>query len=266
MKDLLKEKLDDHVVIFDGAVGTELYKRDFFVNASYENLCLEAPDAVSAIHRAYVEAGAEVLTTNSYNANRNKLQQYGLADKTAEINRAAVRLAKAECAADNIVAASIGPVGVESGPYKLGFTEKVDIIGEQLTALQEAGADFILCETLPSLEDTRIALAAVEKYARIPFMFSFSVNRELETPKGEPLAKLLKVFSRSGKKPTAVGLNCNIGANDMLEALEQAVKICPFPLVVQPNAGMPKQIDNRMIYMCSPEYLTTYAIRFINLG
>ena len=266
MKDLLKEKLNDHVVIFDGAIGTELYKRDFFVNASYENLCLTAPDAVAAIHRSYVEAGAEVITSNSYSANRNKLQQYGLADQTAEINKAAIKLAKTECNEDTIVAGSIGPVGKSSGRHQYSFDECVEIIGEQLKSLQDAGADFILFETVPSLEDAHVAMAAVEKYAHIPFMFSFSVNRELENPKGESLAKLLEIFDTADKKPTAVGLNCNIGANDMLEALEAALRICTYPLVVQPNAGMPKQIDNRMIYMCSPEYLTTYAVRYINLG
>ncbi|MFA6716332.1 MAG: bifunctional homocysteine S-methyltransferase/methylenetetrahydrofolate reductase [Victivallaceae bacterium] len=266
MKNLLKEKLEDHVVIFDGAIGTEFYKRDFFINTSYESLCLTAPQVVSDIHRAYVEAGAEVITTNSYSANRNKLKQYGLADKTVEINHAAVRLAKAECAEDTIVAASIGTVGKSTGHHKLSFDEAVEIIGEQLKALQEAGADFILCETIHSLKDARIAMAAVEKYAEIPFVFSFAVNRELETPKGEPMRELLKVFAKTSKKPTAIGLNCNIGANDMLEALEQALKLTKLPLIVQPNAGMPKEVDNRMIYMCSPEYLTTYAIRYINLG
>lgn len=266
MKNLLKEKLEDHVVIFDGAIGTELYKRDFFINTSYENLCLTAPEAVSAVHRAYVEAGAEVITANSYSANRHKLQQYGLADKTAEINRAAVKLAKAECGEDTLVAGSVGPVGKSSGQHKLSFDEAVEIIGEQLKALQEAGADFILCETIHSLKDARIAMAAVEKYAEIPFALSFAVNRELETPKGEPMAELLKVFAKTSKKPTAVGLNCNIGADEMLEALEQALKLTKLPFIVQPNAGLPKQVDNRMIYMCSPEYLTTYAIRYINLG
>lgn len=266
MKDLLKEKLDDHVVIFDGAIGTEFYKRDFFINTSYENLCLTAPDVVSDIHRSYVKAGAEVITANSYSANRHKLKQYGLADKTVDINRAAVKLAKAECNEDTLVAGSIGPVGETTSHHKLSFEQSVEILGEQIQVLQDAGADFILCETIPSLKDARISIAAIEKYAAIPFMLSFTINRELETPQGEPLKKLLKTVDDASKKPTAIGLNCNIGADDMLEALEQALKLTEYPLIVQPNAGMPKQVDNRMIYMCSPEYLTTYAVRYINIG
>lgn len=266
MKNLLKEKLDDHVVIFDGAIGTEFYKRDFFINTSYESLCLTAPDVVSAIHRSYVKAGAEVITANTYSANRHKLKQYGLGDQTVEINRAAIKLAKAECDEDTIVAASVGPVGKSSSHHMLSFDESVEILGEQIQALQDAGADFILCETIPSLKDTLINIAAIEKYLTIPFMFSFAVNLELETTQGEPLIELFKALNESSKKPTAIGLNCNIGADGMLEVLEQVLKMTKYPVIVQPNAGMPKQVDNRMIYMCSPEYLTTYAVRYINIG
>jgi methionine synthase / methylenetetrahydrofolate reductase (NADH) len=266
MKNLLKEKLDDHVIIFDGAIGTEFYKRDFFINTSYENLCLTAPDVVKDIHRSYVKAGAEIITANTYSANRHKLKQYGLADKTTEINCAAIKLAKEACEEDTLVAGSIGPVGKSTNLYKLTFDESVEIIGEQITTLQDAGADFILCETLHSLKHAQIAIAAIEKYANIPYMLSFAVNAELETPKGESMTELLKIFDKASKKPTAIGLNCNIGANEMLEALEKVLKLTNLPVIVQPNAGMPKQVDNRMIYMCSPEYLTTYAVRYINIG
>lgn len=266
MKNLFKEKLDDHVVIFDGAIGTEFYKRDFFINTSYENLCLTAPDVVKDIHRSYVKAGAEIITTNTYSANRNKLKQYGLADKTVEINRAAVKLAKEACTEDTLVAGSIGPVGKSTSLHKLTFDESVEIIGEQISTMQEAGADFILFETIPSFKDAKIASAAIEKYENIPFMCSFAVDSELETPKGESMASMLKIFDTASKKPTAIGLNCNIGANGMLEALEKVLKLTKLPVIVQPNAGLPKQVDNRMIYMCSPEYLTTYAVRYINLG
>ena len=266
MKNLLKEKLNDHVVIFDGAIGTEFYKRDFFINTSYENLCLTAPDVVRDIHCSYVKAGAEIITSNSYGANRHKLKQFGLADKTIEINQAAIKLAKEACEDDTLVAGSIGPVGKSTNLHKLTFDEAVEIIGEQITTLQDAGADFILCETIHSLKDAQIAIAAIDKHAEIPYMFSFAVDAELETPKGESMAELLRIFNTSTKKPTAIGLNCNIGANGMLEALGKVLKLTKLPVIVQPNAGMPKQVDNRMIYMCSPEYLTTYAVRYINLG
>jgi homocysteine S-methyltransferase len=266
MRNLLKEKLEDHIVIFDGATGTEFYKRDFFINASYEGLNLSAPKVVAEIYRSYVEAGAEVITANSYGANRNKLARHGLAEKTVEINAAAVALAKAECEEDTLVAGSVGPVGESSFGTIIPDDEAVEILGQQITALQDAGADFILCETIPSIQDTEYAFAAIQKYATIPFMFSFAIDRDLETPHGEPLANLLNIFEGAEKQPTAIGLNCGVGAEGMLSALEKLIPFSKYPVIVQPNAGMPKNIENRMIYMCSPEYLTTYAVRYVNLG
>ncbi|MCP3965255.1 MAG: bifunctional homocysteine S-methyltransferase/methylenetetrahydrofolate reductase [Lentisphaerae bacterium] len=266
MRDPLKEKLNDHIVIFDGGVGTEFYKRDFFVNASYEGLCLSNPDIVSEIHQKYVEAGAEVITANSFSANSNKLARHGLAEKTVEINQAAIKLAKDACDEDTIVAASIGPVGESSYNRVINKKRATEILGEQICALQDAGADFIMCETLATYRDVEYAYAAIEEYATIPFMFSFVVDRNLETQDGGPLTKSLALFEKGTKKPTAIGINCGMGAEGMLTALEQLLPITNYPVIVMPNAGLPKSVENRMIYMCSPEYLTTYAVRYINLG
>ncbi len=267
--DLLQKKLDDHVVIFDGAVGTEFYKRNFFVNTSYEGLNLTAPKVVTEVHQSYVKAGAEVLTANTYGANRKKLARYGLAEQTREINAAGIRLAKAaaEQGEHILVAGSIGPVGIEVvGNGAISHEEAVAVLGEQICAIQDAGADFLIFETLSSRAETRCAGEAAKKYANIPVVFSFAVNRELETRLGEQLGTLLTMIEESGVQPVALGLNCDIGPEPMLEAVEKLVPLSKLPLIIQPNAGMPKQVDNRMIYMCSPEYLTTYAIRYVNLG
>ncbi len=111
MPQTIQQALHDRIVVFDGAMGTEIYRRNFFVNISFENLCLARPDVVRSIHRAYLDAGAEVLTTNSYGANRAKLMKFGLAEQTAAINEAAVKLAREVAADDAMVAASIGPAG-----------------------------------------------------------------------------------------------------------------------------------------------------------
>ncbi len=266
MRDLLKEKLNDHVVIFDGAIGTEFYRRDFFINTSYEGLNLSHAPVVREIHRNYVEADAEIITTNSYGANRNKLTRFGLAEKTAEINQAAIELAKAECAEDTLVAASVGPIGESALNTPIPEQDAVEILGEQMVVLQDNGADFILCETIPSLRDAEIAYRAVTKYVKIPFMFSFAIERNLETATGEPLPIILELFEKSELCPSAIGLNCINGAEGMLSALELLLPTTKYPVIVRPNAGMPKNVDNRMIYMCSPEYLTTYAVRYVNLG
>ncbi|MEA4862941.1 MAG: bifunctional homocysteine S-methyltransferase/methylenetetrahydrofolate reductase [Victivallaceae bacterium] len=262
MSNLLEDKLRDHVVIFDGATGTELYNRNFFVNSCYEYLNLTNPDTVLQVHAAYVEAGAEVLTTNSYGANRIRLGRHALAEQIVQINTSAVHLARRAGGDEVLVAASVGPLGRIGGRN----CDPVAVFGEQIEILQKAGADFIIAETIPSFAEARNFLRAVEKYGSIPYMMSFAVDRELDLAMGEKLAVLLPELSAAKVPPAAIGLNCGIGPEPMLEALEKLMKLSVFPVVAQPNAGVPKNVDNRTIYMCSPEYLTTYAVRFVNLG
>ncbi|OGV55707.1 MAG: bifunctional homocysteine S-methyltransferase/methylenetetrahydrofolate reductase [Lentisphaerae bacterium GWF2_44_16] len=266
MSDKLKEKLCNQIVIFDGAMGTEIYKRNFFVNISFESLCVSSPKIISEIHKSYYDAGAEVLTTNSYNANFNKLSYYGLSDKVKEINTAAVKLAKESGGTDTLIAGSVGPIGDIS--YNSGITDEriVEILTEHIQALQDAGADFIIFETTSSLIDTEYAFRAINNGPSLPYVISFSLDRNCETAKGEPVAKLLQVLNGNGRKPTALGLNCGEGAEGMLASLEKFIPLVDYPVIAQPNAGIPKNVDNRMLYMTNPEYLTTYAKRYVDLG
>ena len=265
MSDRLKERLDRGVLIFDGAMGTELYKRHFFVNASFEGLCLSAPDVIREIHRAYAEAGADVLTANSYGANENKLAVFGLADRMREINAAAVRLAR-ECAGgERLVAGSVGPFGEIRLGRDYPEEERVRILAAQVAALEAAGADFILFETLASDADVARACRAAAGSA-LPFVVSITADRDGETAQGEPLAKVLAGLCAASRRPTALGLNCGDGPESTLSALEILMPLTDLPVIVQPNAGVPKSVDGRMIYMSSPEYLTTYAMRYLQLG
>jgi homocysteine S-methyltransferase len=265
MQNRLEEKLQDHIVIFDGATGTEFYKRDFFINNSYEGLCLTNPKVVSEIYQSYVDAGAEVITTNTYGANRNKLSRHGLGEKVREINTAAVELAKAVCGEDVLVCGSIGPIGDCHGSV-IEEKQLAEILAEQIDALECAGADFIIFESISSKGDLENIYNALELKSQIPFMLSFNVDRDLDMPHGESLAPLLRTLDTHSRKPTALGLNCGSGVEGMLGALEKMLPLTDYPVIAQPNAGMPKSVDNRMIYMCSPEYLTTYALRYVNLG
>lgn len=259
------------LLIFDGAMGTELYRRNFFVNASYENLCLAAPHVVGAVHQAYREAGAQVMTANSYGANFNKLNKFGLGDKVAAINAAAVRLARAATvdAADMLVAGSVGPLGDE--PAGSGYTpeRRVEMLAEHFGALAAAGADFLIFESLESLAELDLVLSALQAHpVAIPCVFSFRVDENACLTDGAPV---VGAFARAeaadaAARPTAFGLNCGLGPEPMLRALELARAGTALPLVVQPNAGMPKRVDERTIYMCSPEYFTTYAMRYAALG
>ncbi|MHC4871402.1 MAG: bifunctional homocysteine S-methyltransferase/methylenetetrahydrofolate reductase [Planctomycetota bacterium] len=263
MQDKLKEKLSNQIVVFDGAMGTELYKRNFFVNNSFESLCLSSPDIISEIHKSYFDAGADVLTTNTYTGNSNQLAKFGLADKVEEINKAAAKLARDAGGEDTLIAGSVGPIGEVN--QSVTDEEIVKILSNQIGYLTDAGVDFIIFETIPSQADMEYVLKAIQDY-NIPFVLCFKVDRMCETSKGEPAARFLKAIDTYNKKPTALGINCGEGAEGMLSSLEIFIKLVDYPVIVQPNAGIPKNVDNRMIYMTSPEYLSTYAKRYVDLG
>ena len=266
MQNKLKEHLDSGVLIFDGAMGTEIYKRDFFVNTSFDELNLKAPNVISEIHQKYVDAGTDVITTNTFAANRHALSKFGLGEEVWKINAAAVKIAKKCANEDTLIAGSVGPIG-QTG-YNSGLTEDkiIEILADQIEALKKAGVDFIIFETIPSVADAKYAYQAINRASEIPYAMSFSVDRDGKTQKGEPLKNLLNVISDKGRQPTAVGLNCCVGPEGLLEPLEELLSRTDLPIIIQPNAGIPKQVGGRMIYMASPEYLATYALRFVNMG
>ncbi|HCE43187.1 MAG TPA: bifunctional homocysteine S-methyltransferase/methylenetetrahydrofolate reductase [Lentisphaeria bacterium] len=266
MKQSLKDKLASQITIFDGAMGTEIYKKNFFVNTCFDELCLTAPRVISQIHKEYFDAGADVLTTNTYGANFNKLSRFGLGDKIREINRAAVKLARESGNENTLIAGSVGTIGKILHHEKHSEHHVVEMLAEQIAVLEEAGADFIIFETLPSVADTHFAFMAVNKSSNIPYVMSFALEENAETLKGEPLQSLLNVFKDGGRKPDAIGLNCGGGPEGILSSVEKLIRMTELPIIVQPNAGVPKNVEGRMIYMASPEYFTTYAVRFVNLG
>ena len=260
MKNILQERLNAKTVIFDGAMGTELYKHNFFVNVSYENLCLTAPKAVQEIHQAYKDAGAEVLTTNSYGANFANLSKFGLGDKVAEINTASVQLARKIAGDAIIVAGSIGPVDIADD------INAVEMLSQQLKALLNANADFIIFETTGKKRDIARILETAENYGDFPYVLSCVFDIEGNLKDGTCAEDIFKMIEQSAVKPTAFGMNCGLGPDEMLNSFEKIVKICPLPIIVQPNAGLPKNVGGRTIAMCSPEYFTTYAMRYLALG
>lgn len=259
-------RLASGIVIFDGAMGTEIYKRHVFVNTSYDGLCLTAPDLIRGIHQAYAEAGADVLTTNSFGANANKLSAYGLAERMREINVAAVRLAREAAGAGQWVAGSVGPLGELPYGQEISESERTAMVAEHVTALAEAGADFILFETLGTRLDVERALRAMACRPDWTYVLSMTVDRQGETSRGEPIAALLAVITAAPSPPAAIGLNCGQGPDAMLSALEILMPMTTCPVIVQPNAGTPKPVEGRLMYMTSPEYLATYAQRYVQLG
>ena len=253
------------VLVFDGAMGTEIYRHHVFTNRSFDELCLSDPKLIETIHRDYCDAGADVLTTNTFGAQRLNLEKYGLADKVRDINCAGAAIARRVAdAADRpvLVAGSIGPLAMQ-WPSEEAVRE---MIAEQAAALWESGADFVIFETQPSRAALEQCAAAMRRRPEVPFILSCMLAGQGESVAGEPIERLLAPLPGDGPQPIAWGLNCGTGPDGLLSAVERAVRVVALPLVVQPNAGIPKEVDHRRIYFCSPEYLTEYAKRFVNLG
>lgn len=258
------QALAQGVLVFDGAMGTEIYRHHVFTNRCFDELSLSEPALIRQIHADYCEAGADVLTTNTYGANRVMLAQFGLAERLDEIVTAGARLARevADAAGRPVyVAGSIGPL-----PKQQKFREQLAaMILEQVDALIRGGADVVIFETQPTRVSLEDCAAAMQQRPDVPYLLSFAVDSTGESVAGEPLERMLAPLP-AGPQPVAWGLNCGTGPDGLLVAVERAVRISRLPLVVQPNAGQPKEVSNRHIYLCSPEYLSTYATRYINLG
>jgi len=253
------------VLVFDGAMGTELYRHHVFTNRSFDELCLSDPKLIETIHRDYCDAGADVLTTNTFGAQRAGLEKYGLADKVRDINCAGATIARRVAdAADRpvLVAGSIGPFATQWQSEEAIH----EMIAQQVAALWEGGADFIIFETQPSRAAIQQCAAAMCRQPEVPFILSCMLDSQGESVSGEPIENLLAPLPGDGPRPIAWGLNCGTGPDGLLGAVERAVRTISLPLVVQPNAGIPKEVEHRRIYFCSPEYLTEYAKRFVNLG
>jgi homocysteine S-methyltransferase len=260
-----QETLAHGVLVFDGAMGTEIYRHHVFTNRSFDELCLSDPKLIRQIHSDYRDAGADVLTTNTFGANRVALGKFAMAEKLADILRVGARLARDVAdAADRpiFVAGSIGPMPIQP-QYE---TMLNNMIVEQADGLIQGGADFILFETLPNRNAMERCAAAMRRLPNVPFVLSFAITGAGETASGESIERMLAPLPADSPTPIAWGMNCGVGPDGLLGAVELAVRLTDLPLIVQPNAGMPKEVENRRIYLCSPEYLAEYAKRFVGLG
>ncbi len=264
MKTPFLTKIKDTPLIFDGAMGTVIYEKGIFLNACYDELNLTNPDLIKSIHQSYVDAGADVILTNTFGANRIKLEKYGLADKVKEINIAGVKLARST-SEDVYVLASIGS-NLSSGEILTpeNIEQVKDSYREQISALVKAKIDGIIFETFFDIEELLLA-SSIAKEFDIPVIASMTLTKEMETPKGLSIVTALKKLDKS-QSVDILGLNCSIGPHAMLSAVEKVIGSISKPLVVQPNAGHPQKRDGRMIYLSTPEYFTSYCKNYINLG
>jgi methionine synthase / methylenetetrahydrofolate reductase (NADH) len=254
------------IVVFDGAMGTMLYSKGVFINQCYDELNVRAPELVRDVHRQYVAAGADVLETNSFGANRQKLSQYGLEAQVRDLNRAAARVAR-EAAGDRaLVAGAIGPLGVRLEPYgPTSADEAYAIFREQMEGLADGGVDLFVLETFSDLQEIEQAIRSARSVdAALPIIAQMTIGADCLTPYGaspEDVARALDAWGAD-----IIGLNCSVGPQTILDCVEKMAPHTRRKLSAQPNAGMPRDVGGRSMYMASPEYMASYARHLVNAG
>ena len=265
-RDSLLTILSERVLVGDGAMGTMLYQHGVFLNSCFDELNLTSPRLVQEIHESYVEAGADFIETNTFGANEVKLGKFGLADKVEQINQAAVEIARESAMGQVLVAGAMGPLGRQITEHGgLATEQAAAAFVRQARALAETGADLLIMETFSRTEELLLAAGAVHEIIDLPIIAQLTVNERNETIYGERIdLAVARVAALPGV--TVVGLNCSVGPSDMLGSLELIRNVVDKPISVQPNAGLPRQVEGRMLYMCTPEYMAEYAKRFFEKG
>jgi len=279
MTNRIEKLFGRRTILCDGAMGTALYARGVFINRCYDELNLSQPELVRGVHEEYLQAGAEIIETNTFGANALRLQRYGLQERVAEINRAGVRIARqavqqlAEKQAGTAwVAGSVGPLGVHLEPLgKTSLEEARAAFAEQIRALTAAdetaggvdlpGVDLLILETMMALNEAEQAvLAAREVAPDVPVVVMMTVDEEancLDGSSPETAAARIASWGVDG-----LGCNCSVGPATVLTAIERMATATTLPLMAMPNAGMPRSVDGRNIYLCSPEYMASFARKF----
>jgi homocysteine S-methyltransferase len=256
---------DGRVHVLDGAMGTMLYGRGVFVHVCYDVLSLTQPDLVSKIHADYVAAGADILETNTFGANPVKLSSHGLDGDTEGINVAAARLARQAAGHRVSVVGAIGPLGVRIEPFgPTGADEAQSYFGRQVAGLLEGDVDGFILETFADVDELLAAYRAVRSRCDLPVIAQMTITDGGQTAYGTDVETIARRLAESGAD--VIGLNCAVGPAGMLDAIERMAAVTDRPLSAQPNAGLPRDVGDRKMYLASPEYMARYARRFIEAG
>ena len=246
-------------------MGTMLYAKGIALHRCFDELNLSAPQLVKEVHLSYLRAGAEVIETNTFGANRYRLAKFDRADQAREINLAGARLAREAAGEDIYVAGSVGPLDIRLEPLgPTSLEEARAAFREQVDALAEGGVDLIIIETMTGMEEAHQALLAAREVGTLPVIVQITISEDGSTPAGvrpEDFARRLDAWGAD-----LMGVNCSLGPAIVLETLERMAAVTSKKLTAQPNAGLPQMIGGRSLYLCSPEYMASYAQRFIETG
>ena len=251
----------------DGAMGTLLYAKGIFINRSYDELNVSQPDLIRGIHHEYLQAGAEIIETNTFGANSFRLARHSLADKVHDINLTGARLAREAAKSFDVwVAGSVGPLGTRIEPLgKTSFDEARAAFRQQIEGLVEGGVDLLILETFGYLEELHQAmLAAKDVKPGLPLVAQVTIDEDGNCLDGSDPGTFAPKLMEWGAD--VIGCNCSVGPVAMLDAIERVRAVTSLPLSAQPNAGIPRSVDGRNIYLCSPEYMASYARKFVAAG
>src|SRR5580698_6778258 len=263
----LLARIKQSPILCDGAMGSLLYAKGIFINRSYDELNLSQPDLIRDIHHDYLQAGAEIIETNTFGANTFRLARHSIADKVRDINHAGAKLAREAAKSFDVwVAGSVGPLGTRIEPLgKTSFEEARQAFREQIEALAEAGVDLLMLETFGYLEELHQAmLAAKDVGARLPLVVQVTIDEDGNCLDGSDPETFVPRLEEWGAD--VIGCNCSVGPVAMLDAIERVRAVTSLPLAAQPNAGIPRSVEGRNIYLCSPEYMASYARKFVAAG
>ncbi|MEO6891531.1 MAG: bifunctional homocysteine S-methyltransferase/methylenetetrahydrofolate reductase, partial [Ktedonobacteraceae bacterium] len=278
MEHPLLEQLQQHPLLCDGAMGTLLYARGIPYEQCFDALNLTQPELVQSIHSEYISAGAQIIETNTFGANRARLEAYNLGDRVREINWRGVKLAREarEVSGQPVfIAGAVGPSGRPlQAPDEQRLSELRSIFREQIEALQEGGVDLLILETFTSLAELRQAVLAAREAVGLPIVAQMSFYEDGHTLSGQSAARVALVLNDLGVD--VMGANCSVGPattldtlQEMIASLKEAAGSTPTQPVLfsaQPNAGLPTRIGNRFFYVATPDYFADYALRFAKAG
>lgn len=264
--DIIDNRLQEKALIADGAMGTQLLESGVSLGQNLEALNISEPERVLKIHRAYLEAGAEMIETNSFGANRIRLARYGLEQKVSEINNKAVALARQAAGEKALVAAAVGPLGKALAPWgALSEAEAEEAFAEQFEALLSGKPDLVLLETFSDLAEVKIALKVLQKLNNsLPVAVTMAFLPEGATAMGTEAVEAARELQQLGI--TYFGANCGSGPQDMLSIMEKLVSVEGIKLIAQPNAGRPQLVEGRTVYFSTPEYFGRTSRLLFELG
>jgi homocysteine S-methyltransferase len=256
---------DGRVHVMDGAMGTMLYGKGVFVNVCYDELNLKEGKLVQEVHEDYIRSGAEIIETNTFGANPVKLSAFGLESQTEEVNRAAAEIARKAARGRAAVVGAIGPLGIRIEPWgPTGRDEAREFFQRQVQGLIDGGVDGFILETFADLDELHCAFQAASELSDLPIIAQMSFGEEGTTSYGTSVETVGQAITEWGTD--VIGVNCSVGPAAMLEAVERMVQVTDRPVSAQPNAGLPRDVGNRKIYLAAPEYMARYAQRMVEAG